>query len=429
MSLAAHDNEVGPLLGSSLLQLGRRITGTNPEPPWDVERVQRLGGPLARQLFDRAKRLLRVARHGHRGRRQRHRRHMADVHGRELGTEVGGEPSCHLGGLDAPVGAIDTENDSLHRCTSPSSRQPPGWWRPAHLMAASSTTRQPLLPQLRSEPAARDRQAPACRTDRPDSWRSVQLLPAAGVAAVMAWWRVLQARVVQLGHPAGAATAGRQPSRTPRQSRPAGIVVACWVSGGAALHRPLGLPQPAQLRGQRPGAVLQVLQVGVAVERPAVDAAGPTAPVAGLRGAGTGVIRLRPAGASVGLVDPRSGGDADLPGPTSRAAGLQVSRPLAWLLGSDQPAKQAGTASRSRIAYPRYAPAVGSGGTVWVRPAARGRGGWLVLDHGFSARRSGLRRDAPYACTLLWGGGLATRPRSAPPAAPPAGRCSPVRGP
>ena len=58
MSLAAHDDEVGPLLGSSLFQLGRRIASTNLERPGDVERVQRLGGPLARQLFERVKRLL-----------------------------------------------------------------------------------------------------------------------------------------------------------------------------------------------------------------------------------------------------------------------------------------------------------------------------------------------------------------------------------
>jgi len=49
---------------------------------------------------------------------------MADVDGRKFGTEVGGEPSCDPGGLDAAVGAVDTENDSLHRCTSPSSSQP-----------------------------------------------------------------------------------------------------------------------------------------------------------------------------------------------------------------------------------------------------------------------------------------------------------------
>jgi hypothetical protein len=82
---------------------------------------QRLGGPLAGQLFDRAKRLLGVARHGHRGRRPRHRRHLADMHGRELSTEVCGQPSCDPGGLDAAVRAIDTQNHSLHRYTSPSS--------------------------------------------------------------------------------------------------------------------------------------------------------------------------------------------------------------------------------------------------------------------------------------------------------------------
>ena len=116
----------GPLLGSSQLQLGRRIAGTNLEPPGYVERVQRLGGPLAGQLFDRAKGLLGVTRHGHGGRRPRHRRYMADMHGRELGTEVRGEPSCDPGCLDAAVGAINTENDSVHCCTSPSSSQPPG---------------------------------------------------------------------------------------------------------------------------------------------------------------------------------------------------------------------------------------------------------------------------------------------------------------
>jgi hypothetical protein len=178
----------------------------------------------------------------------------------------------------------------------------------------------------------------------PTAGDQFQLVPTVGVAAIMAWWRVLEAWVVQLGHRAGAATAGRQPSRTPRQSRPAGIVVACCVSGGAALHRPLGLPQPVQLRCQRPGAVLQVLQVAVAVEGPAVDAASPAAPIAGLRGARTGVVGRWPTGASMALVDPRSGREADLPGPTGRPAGHQVSPPLAWLPGSNQPAKPAGTA-------------------------------------------------------------------------------------
>jgi hypothetical protein len=203
----------------------------------------------------------------------------------------------------------------------------------------------------------------------PTAGDQFQLVPAAGVAAGMAWWRVLQARVVQLRHRAGAATAGRQPSRTPRQSRPAGIIVACCVSGGAALHRPLGLPQPVQLRCQRPGAVLQVLQVAVAVEGPAVDAAGPAAPVAGLRGARTGVVGLWPTGASMALVDPRSGREADLPGPAGLSAGHQLSPPLAWLPGSDQPAKQSGTAQPE----PHCISTVRPGGGVWrIRSGAAG---------------------------------------------------------
>jgi hypothetical protein len=195
------------------------------------------------------------------------------------------------------------------------------------------------------------------------------LLAPACIAAVLPWWRILQARVVQVRHRQRVGPAWCQPSCSLRQSPPVVTVMARCFWDGAALARPPDSPQPGQLRRQRPGAVLQILQVAVAVEGPAVDAAGPAAPVAGLRGARTGVIRLRPAGASVGLVDPRAGRDANLPGPTGLPAGHQLSPPLAWLLGSDQPAKQAGTASRSRIAYPRYAPAVGSGGTVWVRPA------------------------------------------------------------
>jgi hypothetical protein len=180
----------------------------------------------------------------------------------------------------------------------------------------------------------------------------------------MPWWGVLQARVVQLRHRQGVAAGWRQPSRSPRQSPPAVTVMACSFPGSAALHRPLGPPQPVQLRRQRPGAVLQVLQVAVAVERPAVDAARPAAPVAGLRGARTGVVGLRPAGAVVALVQPRSGRDADLPGPARLPAGHQVSPPLAWLPGSDQPTKQAGQAlpSGNRMARPPYSGAMAPAG-------------------------------------------------------------------
>ena len=133
--------------------------------------------------------------------------------------------------------------------------------------------------------------------------------------------------------------------------------MARCVSGCAAPHRPLGPPQPVKLRRQRPGAVLQVLQVAVAVERPAVNAAGLAAPVAGLGGARTGVVGLRPAAASVGLVDPRAGRDADLPGPARRPTAHEASPPLAWLPGSDQPTEPAGTATPEPHRAPTVLPA------------------------------------------------------------------------
>jgi hypothetical protein len=104
--------------------------------------------------------------------------------------------------------------------------------------------------------------------------------------------------------------------------------MAGCVSGGAASHRPLCLPQPIQLCRQRPGAVLQVLQVAAAVERPPVDAARPTAGVAGLRGARRGFVGPRPTGTSVAGANPRAGRDGNLPGPAGLPAAHQVSPPL-----------------------------------------------------------------------------------------------------
>jgi hypothetical protein len=156
--------------------------------------------------------------------------------------------------------------------------------------------------------------------------------------------------------------------------------MARCVSGCAAPHRPLRLPQPVKLRRQRAGAVLQVLQVAVAVERPAVNAAGPAAPVAGLRGARTGVVRLRPAGALAALVEPRAGRDADLPGPARLPAAHEASPPLAWSPGSDQPTKQAGTAKPEPH---RGATVLPGGRACRVRPGrlTRRRNGRRIL-HG-----------------------------------------------
>src|SRR6266699_4858697 len=143
------------------------------------------------------------------------------------------------------------------------------------------------------------------------------------------------------------------PHRTPRSAQP-----PTWMSArnqlprhpatlhtnltldSAAPHRPLGPPQPVQLRHQRPGAVLQILHVAVAVERPAMDAARPAAPVAGLRGTRTGVIGPGPAAAPATLADPRSGRDGDLPGPARLLAAHQASPPLACCQAPTNPASR-----------------------------------------------------------------------------------------
>jgi hypothetical protein len=192
------------------------------------------------------------------------------------------------------------------------------------------------------------------------------------------------------------------PSCAPRQSPPAVTVMARSFSGSAALHRPLGLPQPVQLRRHWPGAVLQVLQVAVAVERPAVDAARSAAPVAGLRGARTGVVGLRPAGASVGLVDLRSGRDGDLPGPARLPAGHQVSPPLAWLPGSDQLITQAHTAEPEP--HGRAATVLPGGGTCRRRSGCgwrpEGATAGRVLCHGSLLGHQVGVGPRPYVCAL-----------------------------
>src|SRR5215216_2758869 len=156
----------------------------------------------------------------------------------------------------------------------------------------------------------------------------VQLLPAASVAAILARWGILQARVVQLRHRAGTKTAWRQPSGASRQRPPAVRLMARCLPVGAAPHRSLASPQPGQLRRQRPDAVLQILQVSAAVERPPMDAAGPAAPIAGLRGARRGIVGLRPAGTGVALAEPGAGRDGDLSGPAGLPATHEVSPPL-----------------------------------------------------------------------------------------------------
>src|SRR5215216_4840508 len=71
--------------------------------------------------------------------------------------------------------------------------------------------------------------------------RDVQLLPPAGVAAVMPCLEGPVGPGVQIRHRKGVGAAGRQPSCPPRQ-RPPAISIARSFTGRASLHRPLGSP-------------------------------------------------------------------------------------------------------------------------------------------------------------------------------------------
>jgi hypothetical protein len=121
-----------------------------------------------------------------------------------------------------------------------------------------------------------------------------------------------------------------------------------------------------------------------------------------------GVVGLGPARAAAGLVQPRAGRDGDLPGPAHLPAAHEASPPLAWLPGSDQPTKPAGTAK----------PEPHRGSTVL--PAGRacrarsGCGPWPEGDAGRVLHRAkgprgnswcwAMRGRAPRATDLVVGG-------------------------
>jgi hypothetical protein len=141
-------------------------------------------------------------------------------------------------------------------------------------------------------------------------------------------------------------------------------VMATPHPGQCGACRPPDPPQPVELRRQRPGAVLQVLQVAVAVERPAVSAARLAAPVAGLRGAWTGSsglgqqVQLRP----LSIPDP---------GWMLISLGRRVfwrvtRRHRPWLVAKLRPPQlsvsRRARPSRSRMARSPYSPTVGPAG-------------------------------------------------------------------
>jgi len=129
----------------------------------------------------------------------------------------------------------------------------------------------------------------------------------------------------------------------------------------------------------------------VTVERPAVNAARPAAPVAGLRGARTGVVGPGPAGAAAALVDPRSGLDADLPGPARPPAAHQASPPMACCQAPTTSGSRRARPSRSRMARAHRTPRRwGPPDKVWGRQATRRRDGWPAPE---PSRHSAVAHD------------------------------------
>jgi hypothetical protein len=121
----------------------------------------------------------------------------------------------------------------------------------------------------------------------------------------------------------GVAPAPRLPAATPasrQRHRPS-------LSHGATLGCPTDPPQPVQLCRQWPGAVLQILQVAAAVERPAIEVTGPAPPIAGLRRARRGVVGLGPASAAAAFVEPGSRREG---AQRCRALGLPTETPTSW---------------------------------------------------------------------------------------------------
>jgi hypothetical protein len=229
----------------------------------------------------------------------------------------------------------------------------------------------------------------------------------------MACWRVLQTGVVQLRHHADLGAAQRQPSGPPRQRPPQPSPSRTLPAGRCRPSSSPCPPQPVQRCCQRSAAVLQVLQVAVAVEGPAVGAARPAAPVAGLRGARAGIVGSRPVAAVVALVEPGSGRDGNLPGPTVVWPPTRCHRPWPGCQAPTNPPRRRPRPSRSRMALIQRTPrrsVLPRAGWSSRRPEGatptRCRSRFLARTSGRAGRALRVRVDL--------GGWLAGGPRGAP---------------
>src|SRR6266511_1440021 len=209
-------------------------------------------------------------------------------------------------------------------------------------------------------PAVRARQPPLAAQAAPDGWRS----PPATVRCRRC------GRPALVGGPAGPGSTapspgGRGGGVAPAQPRPAAAPASRHHHGPLLAGRsgPSSSPCPATA-GEAPPPAARCRAPGTAGRRGCrtVGRRGGT-PGSANRRSGVCTDGRRPAAALAALVEPRSGLDADLPGPVGLPAGHQVSPPLAWLPGSDQLTTQAGTATpEPHGTRPPYSPPVAPAG-------------------------------------------------------------------
>jgi hypothetical protein len=169
----------------------------------------------------------------------------------------------------------------------------------------------------------------------------------------MAWWAVLQAGLYKsvtgrVGRRRAASPAApRGTARQPTPSPPASS------SGRTALRRPLGPPQPGQLRRQRPAALLQILQVSAA-GRTAAQSCG--RPDSATPSSGECTDQSHQASASSHRCGPRRR-PSRAEGRSPRAGGSSgrspVSPPSAGLPGFNHPPGRRARPAQSRIAVHR----------------------------------------------------------------------------
>jgi hypothetical protein len=168
-----------------------------------------------------------------------------------------------------------------------------------------------------------------------------------GVCGRHALVEILQAQVVQIRHRPALRPASGQPRGSTGQPSASKLAAVRTVR---RLLAPLTRHSRSSTAASGPLPSSRYRKLGLAVERPPVEAAPPAGPVAGLRGARTGIVGLGPAAARVALVYPRAGLEADLPGPARRLPGQVCHRPWPGCRAPTNPPRGRARPSRSPMA-------------------------------------------------------------------------------